>query len=128
MGILSFLKGGETVKGVAEGVGSLIGDVKAAITGQDPALDAKLAQAQVELNKIEAGSTSLFVSGWRPFIGWTCGFALFWNYVIREIVNAFIKVGLPAVDMSQLYPLVIALLGLGVYRTTEKIKGVQSNH
>ena len=128
MGILSFLKGGETVKGVAEGVGSLIGDVKAAITGQDPELDAKLAQAQVELNKIEAGSTSLFVSGWRPFIGWTCGFALFWNYVIREIVNAFIKVGLPAVDMSQLYPLVIALLGLGVYRTTEKIKGVQSNH
>ena len=128
MGILSFLKGGETVKGVAEGVGSLIGDVKAAITGQDPELDAKLAQAQVELNKIEAGSTSLFVSGWRPFIGWTCGFALFWNYVIREIVNAFIKVGLPAVDMSQLYPLVIALLGLGVYRTTEKIKGVQNNH
>jgi len=128
MGLMTFLKGGETVKGIAEGVGGLIGDVKTAITGRDPDLEAKLSQAQIELNKIEAANPSIFVSGWRPFIGWTCGFALFWNYVVREIVNAFIETTLPAVDMSQLYPLVIALLGLGVYRTTEKIKGVQDKH
>ena len=37
--------------------------------------------AQVELNKIEAGHRSIFVAGWRPFIGWVCGFALLWHFI-----------------------------------------------
>ena len=129
MGFLKGLfSGGETVKAVADGVGSLIGDVKTAITGRDPELEAKLAQAQVELNKIEAASPSLFVAGWRPFIGWTCGLALAWNYIVMPILSIWIQRPLPEIDMSQLYPLIIALLGLGVYRTAEKIKGAQGNH
>jgi len=129
MGFLKGLfSGGETVKAVAEGVGSLIGDVKTAITGRDPELEAKLAQAQVELNKIEAASPSIFIAGWRPFIGWTCGLALAWNYIAIPVIAIWAKRPLPEIDMSQLYPLIIALLGLGVYRTAEKIKGVNGSH
>ena len=37
--------------------------------------------AQIELNKVEAGHRSIFVAGWRPFIGWVCGLALLWHFI-----------------------------------------------
>lgn len=90
--------------------------------------DTQLALAQIGVNNTEAGSDSLFKSGWRPNIGWICGAALGWNYIGRPVVVtaaalAGHPVTLPAADTQELLPLLMALLGLGGFRTMEKIKG-----
>lgn len=88
-----------------------------------------LAQGQLEVNKIEAASTRLFVAGWRPFIGWICGGALAFDTIVRPVVvMAMAYAGHPAPDMpnlstEQIYGLLFGLLGLGTLRTAEKIKG-----
>lgn len=94
------------------------------------AADTDLAKGQLEINKIEAGSENLFVSGWRPAIGWCCAAALFYHSMLQPLV-AFIlanmgrTVVLPAFDMVTLSSLLFGLLGLGgTMRTIEKIKGV----
>lgn len=139
---------GETVEGVTNGIGGLAKNLRAAITGKHPELDAELekiaiqadglaTQGQIAINKIEAGHKSLFVAGWRPFIGWTCGVALAYNYLLHPVMTwatfAFsdtfdVSKLPPALDMAELMPLIIGLLGLGVYRTVEKIRGAQKNH
>lgn len=85
-------------------------------------------QAQVEVNKIEAASDNVFVAGWRPFIGWTCGAALAWQYIGLPIaaavaVNVNPAVVLPSIGSDNLMELVFAMLGFGGLRTYEKIKG-----
>lgn len=88
-----------------------------------------LAQGQLDVNKVEAGSRSLFVAGWRPFIGWVCGSALVYQYILRPFVEAgFALAGrpvppLPGLD-GNLYELLLGMLGMGVFRTYEKVKGV----
>ena len=85
--------------------------------------------AQIELNKIEAGHRSIFVAGWRPFIGWVCGVALAYNFVIRDLiawvmVNTGAEVSLPpALAMDQLMTVLLGMLGLGAFRTVEKFGG-----
>jgi len=98
--------------------------------GEFKELEVKLAmvQSQTDTNKEEAKSSNLFVAGWRPFIGWTCGGALFSQYIIRPWVQAiFVMTGhpipnLPGID-DQLWQLLGGMLGLGGLRTFEKIKG-----
>jgi len=85
--------------------------------------------AQIELNKIEAQHRSIFVAGWRPFIGWVCGIALFYNFVIRDIIAWFLAQSgshyspPPELAMEHLMTVLLALLGLGGLRTAEKLKG-----
>lgn len=86
-------------------------------------------QGQLEINKVEAGNSSLFVSGWRPFIGWACGAACGWNWLGLPIAK-FVSVALahpivmaPA-DLTEMLPVLMGLLGLGALRTVEKIQGV----
>lgn len=85
--------------------------------------------AQIEVNKIEAASPRLFVSGWRPFIGWTGGFGVAYMFII-EPIGAFIArlsgyAGtFPELPSESLLFLVSGLLGFGGLRTWEKIKGV----
>ena len=87
--------------------------------------------AQTDINKVEAGSSSVFVSGWRPFIGWVCGAALAYQYLLRPLAMGFAAtIGhpiapLPGLD-SNLWELMFGLLGLGTLRTFEKTKGVAS--
>mgnify|MGYP003147022576 CR=1 FL=1 len=90
---------------------------------------AKIDVAQLEINKAEAGHRSIFVAGWRPFIGWTCGVALAWTYVATPILHFVLAqtdhlVDLPALDMSQMMPVLMGMLGLGGLRTFEKFKKV----
>ena len=91
---------------------------------------AQINLAQLDVNKEEAKSRSIFVAGWRPFIGWTCGIALFWHYVGLQIVTFFIAwfgyevPALPTFDMSSLMTILIGMLGLGGLRTYEKMKGL----
>ena len=90
----------------------------------------EIALAQIDLNKAEAQSGNLFASGWRPYIGWTCGFALSYQFVLRQmIVDAVVISGhatpqLTSLDMSDLMPILLGLLGLGTMRTVEYVKGV----
>lgn len=87
-----------------------------------------LALAQIGVNKAEAESESLFKGGWRPYVGWTCGNALAWNFIGRPVVMTVAAlcghpVALPAAELSELMPLLFGLLGLGTLRTYEKVKG-----
>ena len=84
---------------------------------------------QIELNKAEAQSSSLFVAGWRPFIGWVCGGAYAYTFVIQPfLVFALMACGvtmppLPHLDWSELSFVLFGLLGLGAMRTYEKKLG-----
>lgn len=88
--------------------------------------DLQMAQGQMEINKIEAASTDPFKSGWRPFIGWVCGCAFATQFVIGPwgswIAAWYGKnVPFPEMDMTQMMPILIGMLGLGAYRTYEKV-------
>lgn len=80
--------------------------------------------AQLDINKVEAASTNLFVAGWRPFIGWVCGSALASNYILAPFVAALFGRALPQLSLTDLMPVLFALLGLGGMRSFEKVKGV----
>ena len=88
------------------------------------------AMAQVEVNKAEAQHRSIFVSGWRPFIGWVCGIALAYHFVLAPfIVFGVAWFGaeipeLPAFDMDSLMTVLLGMLGLGGMRSFEKAKGL----
>lgn len=85
--------------------------------------------AQTDINKVEAASASLFVSGWRPYIGWICGTAFSLHFLVFPIIN-FILVALsyPEVkitfDMTTLLTVLGGMLGIGGLRTIEKLNGV----
>lgn len=82
----------------------------------------KLIELQGEINKIEAQHRTIFVAGWRPFIGWVCGFALAYNFVLRDLLIWFIgpEQVPPALQMEHLMTVLIGMLGLGGMRTFEK--------
>ena len=88
-------------------------------------------QAQSDINKVEAGSGSAFVAGWRPFIGWVCGCALAFQYILRPFLIwgcdlAHVAVmNIPGLD-DNLWQLMLGMLGMGGLRTFEKVKGVAS--
>tara|TARA_R110002153_G_scaffold81947_1_gene207234 strand:+ start:66 stop:449 length:384 start_codon:yes stop_codon:yes gene_type:complete len=86
----------------------------------------ELAKGQLEVNKVEASHKSLFVSGWRPAIGWICGFALMYSTILAPILGIWFTV--PPVDSSLLTSVLMGMLGLGAMRTVEKTKGVQRNN
>ena len=80
---------------------------------------------QLEINKTEAANPSVFVSGWRPFIGWICGIGLAYQFLIYPILIAFVP-HIVQLDMGTLITLLGGLLGLGTLRTVEKLNGVAS--
>ncbi len=82
----------------------------------------KLIELQGEINKIEAQHRTIFVAGWRPFIGWVCGVALAYNFVLRDLLIWFIgpEQVPPALQMEHLMTVLIGMLGLGGMRTFEK--------
>ena len=118
-----------------EAVGNLL---DALFTSDKERLDKKAVLARIaqqpqlvqsEINKIEAAHKSLFIAGWRPFIGWVCGLALFYNFVLRDLLVWALALS----DAQAVPPLVLhidvlttilyALLGLGGMRTFEKLQG-----
>lgn len=87
------------------------------------------ALAQIDVNKEEAKSSSVFVSGWRPFVGWTCGLALAYHFILQPMLTLVltisgITVDLPEFDMSTLMTVLMGMLGLGGLRTFEKTKNI----
>ena len=90
----------------------------------------ELAKSQIEVNKMEAQSRHWFVASWRPFIGWTCGIALMWHFVLSQFILFFATMfgyslpALPEFDMGSLMTVLMGMLGLGGLRTFEKYKGM----
>ena len=118
--LLGFLKGGDSRKSVA---GNLAWEIREAIKGKE--LDPnEIIELQTKINEIEAGHRTLFVAGWRPFIGWICGVALAYNFVIRDLFIWITKTtdAPPALQMEHLMTVLLGMLGLGGLRTFEKIK------
>lgn len=98
--------------------------------GELAALDAdmRLALGQLEVNKVEA-STDVFRGGWRPACGWTCALGLFYSFLLRPLLPWVVQVAgvnvppLPPLDSEALMALLFGMLGLGGYRTFERVKG-----
>jgi hypothetical protein len=84
--------------------------------------------AQIGLNKQEAAHRTIFVAGWRPFIGWVCGIALLYNFILRDIFAWVIRLHDAAIEpppelaMEHLMTVLLGMLGLGGMRTYEKLK------
>lgn len=100
-------------------------------TGELAQLDAdlKIATGQMAVNQVEAGNSSLFVAGWRPFIGWICGAAFAYKFVLAPAVAfgltaAGHPIELPVLDFTEMSTVLLGMLGIGGLRTIEKIKGV----
>lgn len=92
-----------------------------------------LVQGQLEINKQEAQHGSIFVAGWRPFIGWVCGMALVWNFILQPLLLwvAWMapELGIdmstaPKLDTGELMTVLLGMLGLGGLRTYEKRLGI----
>lgn len=99
--------------------------------GELAQLDAELRMAtgQMEVNKVEAANQSLFVSGWRPAIGWVCGAAFAFKFIVGPsavvlMAMAGHPIELPEFDFSEMSTILLGMLGLGGLRTLEKVKKV----
>ena len=90
----------------------------------------ELARGQIDINKEEAKSRNIFIAGWRPFVGWTCGLALFWHFLglpVTLFITGWFNLQhppLPEFDMQSLMTVLLGMLGLGGMRTFEKFKGI----
>jgi hypothetical protein len=89
----------------------------------------ELAKGQLEVNKAEAQHKSLFVSGWRPAVGWCCVFGMMGNFMVIPFTNfvlALLKIDVtvPLIDTATMMPVLMGMLGLGAMRTYEKRTGV----
>lgn len=97
---------------------------KTALAGQVAELE-----GQIQTNASEAESKSIFVSGWRPAVGWVCAMAFGWAFVIQPFA-AFVcalrhyTIALPTLDLSTMMPVLLGMLGLGTLRSYEKVQGV----
>jgi hypothetical protein len=89
--------------------------------------DLQLALAQAEINKVEAAAPDAFRGGWRPAAGWVCVTGLFYQFLFQPLAawSGSIQ-GWPAppvLDLGDLYALLFGMLGLGAYRSVERVKG-----
>lgn len=137
---------GSFVKDTFEGIGNFIGMVRSAFTGEitpekkaelliaAAEADVRIQVGQIEINKAEASNPSVFVSGWRPAVGWVCVISLFYNYVAIRFIDYWVRFylssrpdmsfsPLPVLDTGELTTILIGMLGLGVMRTVEKGQG-----
>jgi hypothetical protein len=85
---------------------------------------------QLEINKVEAAHPSVFVSGWRPAVGWVCVAACAWNWVGMPVAKlgialAGMSIQLEAASLTEMLPVLLGLLGLGGLRTIERLNGVE---
>ncbi len=92
--------------------------------------DTDITKAQLAVNQTEAASSSLFTSGWRPWVGWCCGSALAYAAILDPLLRFAATVGFgyhgefPAIDTTITLQVLLGMLGMGGMRSFEKLKGV----
>jgi hypothetical protein len=92
--------------------------------------------AQLAVNQAEAGSQNVFVAGWRPFVGWACGFAFVYTYIVQPFIQTILVVfhsnfdptKLPVVNITEMLPVLFGMLGLGAMRSWDKSSGNGNGH
>lgn len=92
-------------------------------------IEARLKEKQMDINAVEAGHRSIFIAGWRPALGWISALSVGYVYLFQPFIVMVLKIAgsdieLPTLDLSQLMPLILGMLGLGGLRSFEKAKGV----
>ena len=129
MGLISTLFGTPSIAQPIEAIGNVLDKL---FTSDDERLTkeillTRLAMspqlAQLEIAKIEAQHKSIFVSGARPFIIWCCGLGLLFAFIINPLIQWVTGHPGPNLPLDNIYNLLIGILGLGAYRTVEKIHG-----
>lgn len=99
---------------------------------EEKKIDQTINIAQIGVNTEEAKSQNLFVSGWRPFIGWGCGLAFLYIGLFEPVIRFVAKVAynysgeFPEIDTTITMQVLFGLLGLAGMRTYEKKQGVAS--
>lgn len=78
---------------------------------------------QLEINKAEAANPNLWVSGWRPYIGWVCGTGLAYQFLFYPVAVSYMP-KIVQLDMGTLLTLLAGMLGFGAMRMNEKVQGV----
>ena len=129
--VLGKIFGGDTLKTVGTVIVDLHfrGEEKEKLKLHMKEIDAKLKEKQLDINKAEASHRSVFVSGWRPFLGWVSGLSIGYVYLFQPILDMIlqmfgVQVDWVVLDLGQLMPLVLGMLGLGGLRSFEKAKGL----
>jgi len=90
----------------------------------------ELAKGQIEVNKTEAAHKNLFVAGWRPAVGWVCCLGMASNFLVIPMANFALALShtpivIPMIELSEMMPVLLGMLGLGGMRTVEKMNNVQ---
>jgi hypothetical protein len=138
---------GSAVQGVGKGITDFVAAIQGKLTPEQQidltkfqaTTQAALDAAQAAVDEKEAQSSSFFVAGWRPFIGWICGSAIAYNFLLIPFGNLILSIvkklwapqldfSMPTIDMGALWTLVTAMLGLGTMRTVEKLGNAAGNH
>jgi hypothetical protein len=124
------------ISSIIDSVGKVAGDLittdkeKMQLEIENRKLDMAVDMAQIEVNKIEAASSSLFTSGWRPYIGWGCGTAFLYSAMFEPIMRFVAQVAFdykgpfPQLDTNLTMQVLLGMLGLAGMRSYEKSKGV----
>ena len=133
MAIGTILTALNLIKDLAPGVGKVAerfldgkateAELDAEANTQELTAEVRLALAQIKLNTQEAAHRSIFVAGWRPFVGWTCAFALFFSFLIFPWVGVF-GLEVNPLDLSTMMPVLLGMLGIGGLRSWEKLNGL----
>lgn len=92
--------------------------------------------AQLQVDQAEAGHASIFVAGWRPFVGWACGSAFVYAFILQPLIQtglvvfhrSFDPALLPKLDMAEMMPVLLGMLGLGAMRSYDKSNGNGNGH
>jgi hypothetical protein len=132
------------ISGIISGVGGIIDDLvttdeeRLKIALQDRQIEAALMQEQTRTNQAEARHSSIFVAGWRPFIGWVGGFGLAYQFIGYPLLNwawvfflaqGWIPPGIsspPVLEFGELMPLILGMLGVGTMRSYDKARNVDT--
>lgn len=120
------------VGAIADLAGSVINKIWPDKTEQEKqqlAAAVMVVQGQLDINKAEASNPNVFVSGWRPAIGWVCGAACAWNWIGLPVAKLIAQLSghdlaLNPADLTEMMPVLLGMLGLSGFRSYEKVKGV----